>query len=151
MQKYMQLSLDGHLPSFFSADQKSKMTFVTVNSGRKVNVKYYRNIPLTSMVYFYNSTEYFPLNQTSTGFYSVVAHQIYNIISWTTRLYFAKINNVNYCSHFNSQLKFLHQMPHNKPNRLQYFQNQLLLHQQPPFSHDLHYQLGRTALRPLKE
>jgi len=38
-------------------------------------------IPLTSMVYFDNSTEYFPLNQTSTGFYSVAAHEIYNIIN----------------------------------------------------------------------
>jgi hypothetical protein len=33
------------------------------------------------MVYFYNSTEYFPLNQTSTGFYSVAAHEIYNMIA----------------------------------------------------------------------
>jgi hypothetical protein len=58
-------------------------------------------IPLTSMVYFYNSTEYFPLNQTSTGFYSVAAHEIYNMISWTTRLYFANTRDHMHCSPYN--------------------------------------------------
>ena len=58
-------------------------------------------IPLTSMVYFYNSTEYFPLNQTSTGFYSVAAHEIYNMISWTTRLYFANTRDNMHCSPYN--------------------------------------------------
>jgi len=63
-------------------------------------MRFYRNLPLTSMVYFYNSTEYFPLDQTSTGFYSVAAHTIYNMISWTTRLYFANTRDHMHCIFF---------------------------------------------------
>ena len=56
---------------------------------------------ITSQLYFYNSIEYFPLNQTSTGFYSVAAHEIYNMISWTTRLYFANTRDHMHCSPYN--------------------------------------------------
>ena len=66
-----------------------------------LSISIFWQIPLTSMVYFYNSTEYFPFNQTSTGFYSVAAHEIYNMISWTTRLYFANTRDHMHCSPYN--------------------------------------------------
>jgi hypothetical protein len=48
-----------------------------------------------------NGELYSPLNQTSTGFYSVAAHEIYNMISWTTRLYFANTRDHMHCSPYN--------------------------------------------------